>query len=242
MVWREHSGKMKKLLTILLLCGIGTALVGEVYLEGPKIGPRAKGSGVPDRPFRELVDQRELMTEPVICNGFRTEMRVSLIRRPMAELLRELRTRYPDLGIKLRRGGALLAIKLGGRWCERVLLVGTGDRVTVFAMRLPDPPPKVPAWPTELVLPDGAEPDEVVAFPARGSVYGSFSGADPGALNRAAAALAAQGYMPVTREAHETTGRGELFLNAAKQRIVTLSIASDGTGTIMLSPLDRSAK
>ena len=228
---------MKTLFAAFFCCAVAAAALGEVYLEGPKWGPRAKGQRFPVRPFRELVDQKLLMTEPVVCNGVRTDMRVSLIHRTLEDLLRELRERYPDLKFNLRRGGVLFAIKLNERYRERVLLVGTNDRVTVFTMRLPEPPPAVPAWPRELVLPDGAEPDEVISFPGRGSIYGSFSGADPGALNRAAAALAARGYVSVTRESESSTGKGELFLNAAKQEMVTLSIGPDGTGTIFLTPV-----
>ena len=228
----------KFFLSAILIGGIWAAATGEVYLEGPRRSARPRGKAVPERAFRELVDAKDLMTEPVVCNGVRTELKTSLIRRPLAELLDELRSRYPDIKFTVRRGGVLFSIRLGDRRRERVLLVGTGDRVTCFAMLLPDPMPKLPAWPRELPpLPDGAAPDEIIEFPGNGGVYGSFSGAGPGALSRTAAALAADGYAPVTREAHSPIGRGELFLNAARQRMVTLSIGPDGTGTMYLAPL-----
>ena len=162
---------MKFPLAVLLLCAVSVTASGEVYLLGPKTGPRAKGQGVPTRAFRELVDAKDLMTEPVVCNGVRTEMKVSLILRPLAELLNELRVRYPDLKFNVRRGGVLFSIKLGPRWRERILLIGPSDRVTVFSMRLPEPMPKLPAWPCELPpLPDGAEAEEIIAFPRNGGV------------------------------------------------------------------------
>ncbi len=229
---------MKTLFAAILCSAAAMAALGEVYLKGPKIGPRAKGSAVPARAFRELFEAKSLMSEPVVCNGVRTEMQVSLILRPLEELLAELRARYPDLQFNLRRGGVLFSIRLGARWRERVLLVGGDNRVTVFTMRLPDPMPKLPAWPRTLpALPDDAEADEIIEFSKSGGVYGSFSGAGPGALSRMTADLAARGYAPVTREALSAHGKGELFLNAAKQQMITISIGPDGTGTMYFTPL-----
>lgn len=225
----------------MILCGILLAMAGElraeVYLKGPRINRHTGGKGVPVQSFSELVDQRKLMTEKVICNGVRTEIHISLIMQNLAELLRELKLRYPDLKMNIRTGGVRFSIPLGKYYREQVLLVGGEGRVTVFTMRLPVKMPSRPEWPADLPLPPGAEVDEVVQFSRRGSIYAAFSSAEPGALNRVSTTLAAGGFVPVTREAERTNGSGELFLNAGKRQMLLLSIGKDGTGTVYLAPL-----
>ncbi len=211
-------------------------LYGEVYLKGPRIGPRPKGQGIPERSFADLVPQKNLMREKVVCNGVRTEVQISLITESLTDLLRELRTRYPDLKLTVRQGGVLFSIPLG-KYRERVLLVDADGRVTAFVMRLPEPMKSRPEWPRELPLPPGAEVDEVIQFTSRGSVYASFNGAEPGALNRISTTLTSSGFMSVTKESEQANGKGELFMNADKKQMLLLSIGPDGTGTMFLTPL-----
>jgi hypothetical protein len=214
-------------------------LTAEVYLKGPRIERRPKGQGIPDRSFQDLVEQKNLMTEKVICNGVATEVNISLISGNLAELLRELKIRYPDLKMDIRRSGVRFSIPLGKKYQERVLLVGAEGRVTVFTMRLPVPMPSRPEWPSSLPLPPGAEVDEVIRFSRRGSIYAAFNGAEPGALNRVSSTLASYGFMPVTQESATANGTGELFMNAGKKQMLLLSIGEDGTGTMYLAPLSK---
>ena len=222
-------------LSVLLLAA--AELTAEVYLKGPRIGRMPKGQGIPGRSFLELADQKLLMTEKVVCNGVATEVKVSLIAGELAELLRELKLRYPDLKLDVRRSGVRFSIPLGKSYRERVLLVGAEGRITVFTMRLPEPMPSRPEWPSSLPLPPGAEVDEVIQFSRRGSVYAAFSGAEPGALSRVGTALAGNGFTPVTQESQTAAGTGELFMNAEKKQMLLLTIGQDGAGTMYLTPL-----
>ena len=171
-------------------------LHAEVYLKGPRIGLGGKGKGMPDRSFADLVNQKDLMQEKVVCNGVPTEVRISLISGSLADLLQELRIRYPELKMKIDSSGVRFAIPLGKKYRELVLLVEADGRITAFAMRLPVPMKSRPEWPQGLPRPPGASLDEVIQFTGRGSVYAAFSGAEPGALSRMDMALAGYGFLP----------------------------------------------
>ena len=225
---------------VMLFCTV--PLYGEVYLKGPRIGFSGKGKGMPDRPFADLVNQKELMQEKVICNGVPTEVRISLISGSLADLLQELRMRYPELKIKVDRGGIRFSIPLGKKYRELVLLVEADGRITSFVMRLPVPMKSRPEWPQGLPQPPGATLDEVIQFSRRGSVYAAFSGAEPGALSRMDMALAGYGFTSVTQEAVQAGGRGDLFMNAEKKQMLHLSIGEDGTGTLFLFPLGKAGQ
>lgn len=237
---------MNRFFAAVLLGGIyfffAVPLHSEVYWLGPKVGPRGKGKGVPQQSFEELLPQKKLMQEKVICNGVRTEVDISLLSGTLEDLLAELRGRYPDLKINVRRGGVLFSIPLGKKYQERVLLVEAEGKVTAFTMRLPRPMTSRPEWPQDLPLPPGAEVDEVVQFTGRGSVYAAFHGAEPGALNRVSTTLASYGFFSVTRESEQAGGRGELFMNAAKKQMMLLSIGQDGVGTMFLFPLAKETR
>ncbi len=221
---------------VLLLTG--SVLLGEVYLLGPKTGRKTGRKGFPESSFNELFERKKLMTERAVFNGYATYVEVSLIRRTLEDLLRELAIRYPDLKFRLTAAGAVGKIPRG-KSSERILLVGQEDRVTVFTMELPEPAPGCRTWPPELPLPDGADPTEVIHIPGQKCLYGSFSGAAPGALPRTAGELRARGFMPVTGEAASSGGTGELFFNPKTRKLATLSIAADGTGTIILTAPDK---
>ena len=179
------------------------------------------------------------MNDKVICNCAATEVKISIITGNLAELLRELKIRYPDLKMDIRRSGVRFSITLGKKYQERVLLVGAEGRITVFTMRLPVPMPSRPEWPSSLPLPPGAEVGEVIQFSRRGSIYAAFNGAEPGALNRMSATLSSLGFSSVTQESETANGTGELFLNAEKKQMLLLSIGEDGTGTMYLAPLTK---
>ena len=227
-------------MTVMLFCAV--PLHAEVYLKGPHIGTGGKGRGMPDRPFADLVNQKDLMQEKVVCNGVSTEVKISLISGSLVELLRELRMRYPDLKMKVDSSGVRFAIPLGKKYRELVLLVEADGRITAFAMRLPVPMKSRPEWPQGLPQPPGATLDEVIQFSSRGSVYAAFSGAEPGALSRMEMSLAGYGFSSVTQEAVQSGGRGDLFMNAEKKQMLHLAIGEDGTGTLFLFPLGKSGQ
>jgi len=226
--------KKRKLLTAALLL-TGSLLTAEVFWPGPGRGPRDSRSGkLPQHSFRTLLDQKSLLTEPVVYNGSRTEMHVSLLHQSLESVLAELRSRYPGLKLHVSPAGVRFCIRRG-KYQEKVLLIGEGGRVTAFVMELPEPLPKCPEWPAELPLPAGAEPEEVIRLSRRGTWYGAFRNAAPHALAGTAEQASGMGFVPVTGEAARSRGTGELFTNAATGELMTVSIAADGTGTVIRS-------
>ncbi|MDD3118552.1 MAG: hypothetical protein PHQ27_05200, partial [Victivallales bacterium] len=75
-------------------------------------------------------------------------------------------------------------------------------------LEVPGPVPKTPVWPEELPLPQDARPLQYVAFPRRGTGYGSFAVALPAAAAfRAFLPVAeASGWRPTTAPNPEATG------------------------------------
>ncbi len=226
------------LATVLPLCR------AEVYLLGPKRRSATEGgNGLPGQEFQDLFDYKSLLEEPVVYNGVKSTLQVLLIKRPLEELLAELRHRYPELKMRADNAGVVLFWPGARGWRQRILLVGNAEQgnVTCFVMRLPEKTPNQPQWPRTLPLPPGATPEETILFENSGVSYGAFRGSLPPAEALAAVAekLAAEGFTPVTGEAAgaNMVARGELFLRSRPRQLLWIAFADDGSGTVALTPL-----
>ena len=140
-------------------------------------------------------------------------------------------------------GGSVKVAYKVGRQVERWLLVdgGPGKPVTLFLIVAPEKLPEAKEWPEELPeLPAGAVPVQVVSFPGRKAVYGSFrnAGSEPSNLFRSlSAALKLAGWKSLGNEAEQPDGgTGGIFLGQNPRRILWANYGSNGSGIYYSRP------
>lgn len=217
-----------------LLLLFANTLMAEVYWLTPR-----GGFGKPEGTrLAELADSKHLMTEPIIFNGVKSEINVSVIQRSLADLLIELKANYPDLQIKLGSDGVLLKLPALKGQRERILLVGSEilSNVTVFSMLLPEELPPPPPWPEELPVPPNATAEEMIYFENSKVWYGAFT--DPAKTSESyesvKASLLQSGFLPLPGQADSN---GETFMNSDKKVMVYISTDGEGNNVVIYTPL-----
>ena len=163
-------------------------------------------------------------------------MRVALISSPLELCLKSLRKNFQDAKFAANSKNVVMERKLpkGGR--ERTLLIAIDGMYPVmqFTMVLPDHALKPGDWPREFPLLPGAKPINVMYFPKRNAVYGTFQAPMNvrNALPQMISRLQSSGWAPVSGENSQGNGTGEIFLNESKKEILIIgfSDAEDGSG------------
>ncbi len=185
----------------------------------------------------------QLHTEEMQVNGETLEMKVSSLDIDFATLAAILAKRFPAGSIRAGDDAIRIAYLLREGTVERWLLVdgGIGKPVTLFVIVAPEKLPPPPAWPVELPpLPSGAQANQIVRFPARQAVYGSFreAGDKPEELAQdLTGSLRTAGWRALGEEAgHSGDGNGGIFLHDRPRRILWASFGANGNGVFYSRP------
>ncbi|MDD5697074.1 MAG: hypothetical protein PHH77_00505 [Victivallaceae bacterium] len=178
-----------------------------------------------------------LLTEPLHINGAGTELKLSLVRMNLTEILTLLRKQFPDA--EFAAGGDTVLVKQlfpdGSH--QRLLLVYFGDFLPILqlAMTLPPQLPRPKSWPDELTITSDGVPLRYLYFPKRDSWYGRFktAAAPAQALAEVNRSLRAQGWTPMTGEASSGyRGQGEIFLKKQPLAIMLVNFSPNGMATV----------
>ncbi len=228
------------LLLLILIAGPLLPLRGEVFMLWPwKGGGTASGES--------LAGQlpgigRMLHAEKMRVNGVDLQLKISAVNADFPLLLSWLAKMFRPENLQSAGGSVKVAYKVG-RQVERWLLVdgGPGKPVTLFLIVAPEKLPETKEWPEELPeLPAGAVPVQVVSFPGRKAVYGSFrnAGSEPSNLFRSlSAALKLAGWKSLGNEAEQPDGgTGGIFLGQNPRRILWANYGSNGSGIYYSRP------
>ena len=215
------------LLLLILIAGPLLPLRGEVFMLWPwKGGGTASGES--------LAGQlpgigRMLHAEKMRVNGVDLQLKISAVNADFPLLLSWLAKMFRPENLQSAGGSVKVAYKVG-RQVERWLLVdgGPGKPVTLFLIVAPEK------------LPAGAVPVQVVSFPGRKAVYGSFrnAGSEPSNLFRSlSAALKLAGWKSLGNEAEQPDGgTGGIFLGQNPRRILWANYGSNGSGIYYSRP------
>ena len=127
--------------------------------------------------------------EPMIVNGVRLKLEVRRIDSTFDNLILFLKGNFDPKELRAAGDTIRVAYKTGENQVERWLIVNSGDGkpLTMFCITSPLKLPGPGEWPASLPpLPVGAKAVQVVEFPGRKAVYGSFenSGNSPKQLLR----------------------------------------------------------
>ncbi len=218
--------------TVTIVCVVfcaSVALRADVFTLWPK--GRSSGHGLDT-----FLKSTALISEPVRINGARAELKLSLVRMTLTDILALLKNKFPDA--KFAAGGNTILVKqkLPNGWHQRLLLVYFGDFFPILQISI-TLPPKLPRvrWPRNLVITSDGIPLRYMYFPKRESWYGMFkTSTDPSlALAEVRSSLKAQGWAPVTSESSSNyQGRGEIFLKKKPLSIMLVNFSQNGTATV----------
>jgi hypothetical protein len=220
---------------ITFLLALAPTLKGEVFSLWPT-GNKGGGKNSGVEPASAL-SPRALFDEPVVINGEKLNLGISLVDLPLSEVFSLLKRLYPKAEYVSGPSTVLVKIKLADGWQKRLLLVYIGDRFPViqFAMTLPPRLPSKFKWPDELPITAGGTPVRYMYFPGRSSWYGIFKiSAQPAqALSEISGSLSADGWIPVSGEASNGLhGKGEMFMKKKPLSIMLFNFSQKGYGIV----------
>ena len=219
---------------IIVVCSIlyaSVAVQAEVYT----LWPKRKSSG---QELDTFLKSTPLLNEPVLINGARAELKISLVKMNLTEILTLLKKQFPDAQFAGGGDSLLVKLTLPNGWHKRLLLVYFGDYFPILQISM-TLPPKLPApsrWPQELVITSDGVPLRYLYFPERGTWYGAFrTSAEPAqALAEVTSSLTAQGWTAATGESSPNyQGRGEIYLKKRPFSVMLVNFSEDGTATVL---------
>lgn len=154
----------------VFLLFLGVFLFGALDVSGAvfSLKPGRTGGG-----SRFLSEMRQIWDEPMMLNGFQTRLTISMTENSVADLLAELRIRYPNLKTREGEGGVVVEIP-AAEGITRLLLMRMGGVTLQFSTRLPKQLPSA-LWPRGLPQLAGAQARVVTEFPERGTVSVQFT-------------------------------------------------------------------
>jgi hypothetical protein len=224
------TGKIEKFIVLCIVWGISIAAQAEVYT----LHPKGKSSG---RDLDTFLPGTQLISEPVLINGAEAELKFSLVKMSLVEILNLLKNRFPDARFAAAGSSLLVKQKLPNGWHKRLLLVCFGDLLPILQISLTVPPqlPKPSRWPEDLAMTSDGKPLRYMYFPKRKSWYGTFKTAmEPSqALHEIRNSLTAKGWSPITGESSSRRqGRGEIFMQKKPLKLMLINFSDDGVATV----------
>lgn len=167
----------RTVILILFFMFAGPLLLhGDVFSLWPFSGKGSLSAGNPS-----LLEGVDLWKEDISINGRQLDLNITLIERPLEEVLLGLRRHYKNFSALAGNSNSLLfeiTLPSGNRKRHYLTAVAGTQSMLLFSMVLPkqfDSRNRSRLWPGELVLPPGAVPGTVMSFPKRGALYGQFT-------------------------------------------------------------------
>lgn len=223
--------QFKKIVIIAIIAWSSVAAHAEVFT----LWPKGKSTG---QALDTFLKSTSLMKEPIRINGAKSELKLSLIRRSLTEILTLLKNKFPDAKFAVSGDSILVKQKILNGWRKRLLLVYFGDFFPILqiSMTLPPKLPKPSRWPDSLIMTSDGIPLRYIYFPKRGTWYGMFKTTmDPSqALAEVSSSLKAQGWAPITGESSPNyRGQGEMFLKKKPLSILLINFSKSGAATVI---------
>lgn len=220
--------------TIIVVCSIFYASVA-AQAEVFTLWPKGSSSG---QELDTFLKSTPLLNEPVRINGTAAELKLSLVKMNLTEILTLLKKKFPNA--KFAAGGDSILVKqtLTNGWHKRLLLVCFGDFFPILqiSMTLPPELPAPSRWPQELAITSDGVPLRYMYFSKREAWYGMFkTTAEPAqALAEVTSSLTAKGWTAITGESSPNyQGRGEIFLKKKPLSVMLVNFSEDGIAAVL---------
>lgn len=219
---------------------------GEVFTLWPFNRNKTKDHKVQYEPS-QLLDSRHLWDEPVIVNGIKTSLGVSIIERDYRECLFQLKSVYPKAFFAENATSIFAEFKLKNGSLRRLYLINMGSKSPVmqFTMDLDGKIPDKFDWPDELPLFPGGTPLACIQLTDRDAFYGNFTAnvSVEQSASTMKTSLISQGWKPATGEDFATYGAsGDVYIKESPLRILLTSFTEDKNGEIKGSIYTRPLK
>ncbi len=220
----------KSIIISTIVC-FSVALHAEVFT----LWPKGKSSGYELDTF---LKSTALVSEPIRINGAKAELKLSLVKMSLNEILTLLKKKFPNAKFAAGGDSILVKQKLPNGWYKRLLLVYFGEFFPILqiSMTLPPKLPKPSRWPQTLAITSDGIPLRYMYFPKRESWYGMFkTSMEPSqALAEVSSSLRAQGWSGVSGESSPNyRGRGEIFLKKKPLTVMLINFSESGTATVL---------
>ncbi|HPN83931.1 MAG TPA: hypothetical protein PK821_01215 [Victivallales bacterium] len=197
-------------------------LGAEVFL----LGPGSDGAISPS----SAINPTDLWTEPVLINGARASLKISLQKASLAESLNILKSLYPNSKFASNSESVLFDIS-EGKTKRRIYLVECGKDpypVMQFYMEFNELPKNF-IWPASLPIAPDSTPIHTMEFPDRKSIYGKFKTSFPAKENLSSinSFLLTEGWTAITREAAKAqlgSSDNEFYIRHNPTEIMSVSV------------------
>ncbi len=221
---------LKKIIIACAVAGMSVAAYAEVFT----LWPKGESSG---QSLDNFLKSTALINEPVRINGTRSELKLSLVRMNLTEIIALLKKKFPTAKVAAGGDSILVKQKLPNDWHKRLLLVCFGEFFPILqiSMTLPPELPDPSCWPQTLAMTSDGIPLRYMYFPKRESWYGMFkTSMEPSqALAEINNSLTAQGWVSISGESSPAyQGRGEIFLKNKPLAIMLINFSQSGTATV----------
>ena len=218
----------------IIICAL-VSLAFMAHADVFTLWPKGKSTG---QGLDTFLKSTPLINEAVRINGIKAELKLSLVRMSLDEILRLLKKKFPSAKFASGGDSILVKQKLKNGWHKRLLLIYFGELAPVLQISITLPPklPKPSRWPQTLEMTSDGIPLRYMYFPKRGTWYGSFkTSLEPSqALGEVRDSLTAQGWNPVTGESSPSyRGRGEIFLRKKPFSIMLINFSESGVATVL---------
>lgn len=230
-----------------------TDLRADVFSLWPFSGKGNLSSGAS---MHTALEGTDLWTENISLNGRKVDMQITLIERPLDEVISSLKKNHKNISAIAGNSNSLLfEIPLGSggkRRCYLAAVAGTRSML-LFSMDLPKNFKAANTgalWPSALVLPPGAKPGTVMKFPGRKALYGQFESpySAPEVISQMSTLLRNSRWKAVADDNHRLASGG-LFLRDDSREILIFSVKEHSpasgkrgcSGTIYTRKLENSS-
>lgn len=221
---------IKKIVVVCAVLCMFATMRADVFT----LWPKGRSTG---QEIDTFLKSTPLINEPVRINGAKTEMKLSLVRMNLTEILNLIKNKFPTAEFAAGGDSILVKQKLPDGWHKRLLLVYFGEFFPILQINMTLPPklPRPSRWPRTLIMTSDGIPLRYMYFPKRESWYGIFkTSMDPSqALAEVSSSLTAQGWSAITGESSSRyQGRGEIFLKKKPLAIMLINFSESGVATV----------
>ena len=257
-----RPARMKKtfclsVLTAALL-SVPCGLRADIFSIWPFGGGAAGKSGASDLSaeaaedtLATLLDATQFWSEKVSINGQNMTMKISMSDQPLSLVRASVLKLFPTAQAAGNESSLLMRRPLDDGGSQRIFLLQLRgmNPLLQFTTVLPkDMPRECPRslWPAEFPVIAGASSFQLMNFPNRGSLFGTYEIANSEiapVMDDLTAKIRSAGWAPATMEhADLFAGAGEVFMKKDPDELLLLGIVRDASGAAQVSFYTRKLK
>ena len=200
----------------------------------------------------ELLDARQFWSEKVVMNGQDMTMKISMSDQSLPMVRASVLKMFPTAQAAGNEASLLLRRQLDDGGSQRIFLLQLRglNPLLQFTTALPKDMPKEcprPLWPVDFPLFPGAMNLQLMRFPNRGSLFGTYEvpvAERPEVLDLLSAKILSSGWAPASTEhADLFGGGGDVFMKEDPAALLLLGVVRDAaSGSTQVSFYTRKLK